>query len=74
MSGLTYTFTSLGSITDDLEFSNDGGSTWTYTPVASGNGTDPAVTDIRINPKGIFGGSIGAGDPGFQLLFKVIVL
>ncbi|MEE8046202.1 MAG: choice-of-anchor Q domain-containing protein, partial [Dehalococcoidia bacterium] len=73
VSGLTYTFTSLGSITDDIEFSNDGGTTWTYTPVATGNGTDPAVTDIRINPKGILAGSIGAGDPGFQLLFKVVV-
>ena len=29
---------------DTLEFSNDGGTTWTYVPTADGNGTDPAVT------------------------------
>jgi uncharacterized repeat protein (TIGR01451 family) len=73
VSGLTYTFTSLGSGTDDVEFSDDGGSTWTYTPVDSGDGTDPAVTDIRINPKGIFAASGGGGDPSFQVRFKAVV-
>jgi len=73
VSGLSYTFTSLGSGTDDIEFSNDGGTTWTYTPVDSGDGTDPAVTDIRINPKGIFAGNTGGGDPSFQLLFKAVI-
>ncbi|MCZ6536501.1 MAG: hypothetical protein O6838_01215, partial [Gammaproteobacteria bacterium] len=72
-SGLSYTFTSLGSGTDDIEFSNDGGSTWTYTPVDSGDGTDPAVTDIRINPKGIFANNTGGGDPSFQLLSKAVI-
>ncbi len=72
VSGLTYTFTSLGSSTDDVEFSDDGGSTWTYTPLDSGDGTDPAVTDIRINPKGVFAAS-GGGDPSFQTRFKAIV-
>ena len=73
VSGLTYTFTSLGSITDDLEFSNDGGGTWTYTPVDSGDGTDPAVTDIRISPKGTLAASGRGGDPSFQVIFKVVV-
>ena len=73
-SGLSYTFISLGSSTDDVEFSNNGGGTWTYTPVDSGDGTDPVVTDIRINPKGIFAGSSGAGDPNFEVRFKAIVL
>ncbi|MDG6347909.1 hypothetical protein QAA18_04020 [Luteimonas sp. 8-5] len=36
----------------DVAFSNDGGSTWTYSP--SGSTTDPAVDAIRINPKGAF--------------------
>jgi uncharacterized repeat protein (TIGR01451 family) len=56
-SGLAYTFSSLSSGTDDVAFSNDGGATWSYTPSAGGNGTDPAVTHIRINPKGIFNAS-----------------
>ena len=72
-SGLSYTFTSLGSSADDVWFSNDDGSTWIYTPVDSGDGTDPAVTDIRINPKGFFWGSTGNGDPSFQLLFKAVI-
>ena len=72
-SGLSYTFTSLGSGTDDIEFSSDGGTTWTYTPVDSGDGTDPAVTDTRINPKGIFANNTGGGDPSFQLLFKAVI-
>ena len=40
-SGLTYTFTSLASATDDVEFSKDGGTTWTYTPVPGADGCDP---------------------------------
>jgi hypothetical protein len=32
-SGLTYSFAGLGDSGDDIEFSNDGGGTYTYTPV-----------------------------------------
>ncbi|MEE8077555.1 MAG: choice-of-anchor Q domain-containing protein, partial [Pseudomonadales bacterium] len=71
-SGLTYTFVALGDPGDDVEFSNDGGSTYTYTPVADGNGVDTTVTDIRINPKGTFLSST-SGDPNFEVLFKAIV-
>jgi hypothetical protein len=53
-SGMVYTFTSLSSATDDLAFSSDGGVTWTYVPTVGANGTDPAVTNVRINPKGAF--------------------
>lgn len=51
-STLTYAFTSLASATDDIEFSNNGGTNWTYTPVANANGVDPAVTNVRLRPKG----------------------
>ncbi len=56
-SGLTYTFTSLASTTDNIEFSNNGGTTWTYTPVANFNGVDPLVTTVRIRPQGIMAAS-----------------
>ncbi len=69
-SGLAYTFTSLGSATDDVEFSDDGGATYSYTPIDVGDGTDPAVTHVRINPKGVMLAS-GGGDPAFRVLFKV---
>ena len=72
-SGLGYSFVSLASTTDDIEFSNDGGVTWAYTPVALVNGTDPAVTDIRITPSGSFLNAV-TGDPNFQLLFKARIL
>ncbi len=51
-SGLTYSFTSLASTSDDLSFSNNGGTTWTYVPTPDANGVDTNVTHIRINPKG----------------------
>jgi uncharacterized repeat protein (TIGR01451 family) len=53
-SGMTYTFTALGNTADDIAFSNDGGATWTYVPTIDANGTDAAVTNVRINPKGAF--------------------
>lgn len=72
-SGLSYTFGSLASTTDDLEFSSDGGATFGYTPAPDGNGVDANVTDIRINPKGVFLPSSGAGNPGFNIVFRVRV-
>lgn len=53
-SGLTYSFSALNSTSDDLEFSSDGGSTWTYAPTPDADGCDSNVSDFRINPKGIF--------------------
>lgn len=68
-SGLGYTFTSLGSATDDVDFSNDDGATWTYQPVPDADGVDTNVTDIRINPKGAFAGN----NAQFTLKFRVRV-
>lgn len=51
-SALTFTYTSLSSTTDDVDFSKDGAATWDYTPVPDGSGLDAAVTSIRIRPKG----------------------
>ncbi len=51
-SGLTYSFTSLASATDDLEFSNNGGASWSYVPTPDADGVDAAVTHVRIRPKG----------------------
>lgn len=72
VSGLNYTFTSLGSLTDDLEFSTDGVD-WTYAPTADANGVDTNVRHIRINPKSAMLGNGGGGDPNFQIRFMVIV-
>ncbi|MHC4428798.1 MAG: hypothetical protein ACYS0D_09410, partial [Planctomycetota bacterium] len=72
-SNLTYTFTSLGSATDDVDFSNDGGATFTYTPVPDADGFDPAVTHMRINPKGQLPPATLAGSPSFSVSFRVRV-
>lgn len=51
-SGLTYSFTSLANAADDLEFSNNGGASWSYVPTPDADGVDAAVTHVRIRPKG----------------------
>ena len=56
-SGLTYAFTSLASSSDNVDFSNNGGVSWTYTPTANSNGTDPSVTTIRLKPQGTMAAS-----------------
>jgi len=55
-SGLSYSFASLGSASDSLEFSSDGGLSWSYTPVADASGCDAAVTDFRLRPGGALSG------------------
>jgi hypothetical protein len=71
-SALTWTYTALNNLTDDLDFSNDGGTTWTYVPVPDGAGFDAAVNAIRMRPKGVMPGQ-GTGSPNFQLQFRVSV-
>ncbi len=67
-SNLTWTYVSLANLTDDLDFSNDGGASWNYVPSGL---FDPNVTAIRFNPKGTMGASSGAGSPYFDLRFRV---
>jgi len=73
-SGLNFTFAGLSSPADDVEFSNDGGSTWTYTPVIGADGCDSNVTNLRLNPKGVFDtGANISPNPNLQLRFRVCV-
>ena len=72
-STLSYTYTTLGDLTDDLSFSDDGGTTWTAVPTIGANGCDSTITHVRINPKGIFIGDAVAPSPSFQLVFRVCV-
>lgn len=51
-SGLTLVYISLASTTDDIEFSTNGGLTWSYAPIVGADGSDPAITHIRIRPRG----------------------
>jgi hypothetical protein len=56
-SGLTYAFGGVGSTTDQIDFSNDGGATWTHVPVADANGADNAITTVRLRPQGTMAAS-----------------
>lgn len=67
-SALTYTFTSLASQTDDVDFSNNNGTSWTYVPTLNAAGADAAVTHIRIRPKGAM-----AANSSFSLIFGYVV-
>ena len=67
-SNLSWTYTALGSVTDDLGFSSDGGVTWTYVPTPP---YDPVVNRIRLNPKGVLAGASGGANPYFELRFRV---
>lgn len=71
-SGLSFTFISLDAANDDIEFSNDNGATFSYTPTASSDGYDSNVTHIRLKPKGIFKAA-DSTQPQFQFNYKVKV-
>ena len=53
-SSLSYSFEALNSQTDDIEFSDNNGLNFNYSPVPDSEGTDKNVTHFRINPKGSF--------------------
>jgi uncharacterized repeat protein (TIGR01451 family)/fimbrial isopeptide formation D2 family protein len=72
-STLTYTYTALSNLTDDLDFSSNNGVTWAYVPTPAADGCDPLVTNIRIRPKGAFAGNPAPPQPSFTLNFRVCV-
>lgn len=71
-SGLSWTFTSLASATDHLDFSNNNGATWTYVPVPDANGFDANVNRIRLKPSGAMKAA-GGGNPYVDFIFRVRV-
>lgn len=71
-SGLTYAFGGLASPTDDLEFSADGGMSWTYAPADGGDGTDPSVTHLRVRPDGAFSAN-GGTPPSIDMNYEVVL-
>ncbi len=70
-SGLSYSFSGLGSTTDDIDFSNDGGTTYGYVPTPAADGSDSNVTHVRVTPTGtaLFTGA----DPVAEFQLKVVV-
>jgi uncharacterized repeat protein (TIGR01451 family) len=72
-SGLSYIFTSLGSSTDNIEFSNNNRASYAYTPTPDDDSLDANVTHFRVKPQGTMGGASGGQNPSFTLDFKVRV-
>ncbi|MEL7188254.1 MAG: hypothetical protein AAGK17_01775 [Pseudomonadota bacterium] len=70
--GMTCTFISLASTTDCISFSQDG-SDYSYVPSDSGDGTDPNVRFVRIQPSGFMNGNTGSGAPRFTLNLRARV-
>lgn len=68
-SGLTFSFGGLSDPTDSVSFSTDG-SNFSYSPSDSGNGTDPAVTHIRILPTGYMAPDTGSGATSLSIRLK----
>lgn len=69
-SNLVYSFGGLADAGDDLEFSNDGGTTFTYVPTVDATGCDRAVTHVRIRPGGALAADVGTGSPSAQFQFR----
>ncbi|MCB2089695.1 MAG: hypothetical protein KDD98_12830 [Sphingomonadaceae bacterium] len=67
--GLGCSFIALSSPSDCYDFSTDGIS-YSYVPVPGPDGTDPAVTHIRIAPSGFLAADTGAGPTSLQLRFR----
>ena len=72
-SGLSYNFISLASTTDTISFSNNGGTSYVYTPTPDANGVDINVTHIKMATTGSFLAGGVSGSPNFQFKFRVKV-
>jgi len=72
-SGLAYNFVNLASTTDNVSFSNNGGTSFNYTPSPDAEGVDTNVTHIQVTTTGQFLAASGSGDPSFVILFRVKV-
>ncbi len=72
-STLSFSFTSLSSLTDDIEFSNNGGASWTYAPTPDASQLDANVTTMRIRLRGVFAGKMGTSTPQLDLRYRLAV-
>ena len=71
-SGLSCNFSTLESTLDCIDFSTDGVN-FGYVPTKAGNGTDPAVTHIRIAPAGFMAADRGSGPTSFSRRLRAVI-
>ena len=72
-SGLSYSYGSLASTTDRLDFSNDSGATWTYLPLPDAQQADAAITNLRVRLGGTFANGVSPNFPSFTLNYGLVV-
>ena len=72
-STLTLNFENLTSTTDDVEFSDNNGTTFDYQPTPDAEGFDPLITDVRIRLGGSMPGTDEDGSPEFSIFYQVKV-
>jgi uncharacterized repeat protein (TIGR01451 family) len=72
-STLTLNFENLTSTTDDVEFSDNNGTTFDYQPTPDAEGFDPLITDVRIRLGGTMPGTDEDGSPEFSIFYQVKV-
>ena len=70
-STLGYNFILIDNNADDIEFSSDGGTFYTYTPSPDLDGFDSNITHFRVKTSGAFAASNGSTDPSFNIQFRV---
>lgn len=63
-----YSFVSLANASDGIEFSNNNGTSWTYTPIPDALGFDSAVTNVRLRPNGIMAAGTNCS---FRIRYRV---
>jgi len=61
--------TSSGLTLGSVAYSNDNGTTFTYTPTADAEGYDSLVTDVQFSLNGAFSASDGVSHPSAQIQF-----
>jgi len=57
----------------NVDYSNNGGTSYTYTPSPDAEGTDNTVTHIRVKMNGAFQPKTGTTAPNFQIKFRITV-
>ncbi|MEN7343115.1 MAG: hypothetical protein AAAFM81_09225 [Pseudomonadota bacterium] len=72
VSGLSFAYGGLADLADDVAFSTDGVN-FNYVPSPDANGTDPAVSHIRITPSGTMQASGGGTATFFVIRFRMRV-
>lgn len=71
-SGLTYDFSSITDLSDDIAFSIDG-SDFSYEPSDEGDGYDSNIRFIRVSPSGelLNASKDGSAEPSFNFIYQI---